>query len=129
MNEILKEVIMSVVTIMITIISGCITRVITIKINDLSTKLKDNRKAEFLNWVNSIIIQCVDTTTQTYIDNLKQTGDFNAEAQKEAFNRTMTNITNLLSEADTAQLGGYVGDVSTWITTSIESYIKNSKKL
>lgn len=127
MNDILREVIMSVSTIMITILSGCITRVITIKMNDMTNKIKDSRKAEFLNWINSVIVQCVDTTTQTYIDTLKKSGNFNEEAQKEAFNRTMTNISALLSEKDLATLGGYVGDTSTWITTSIESYIKNKK--
>lgn len=127
MNDILREIIMSVTTIMITILSGCITRVITIKMNDMTNKIKDSRKAEFLNWINSVIVQCVDTTTQTYIDTLKKNGNFNEEAQKEAFNRTMTNISALLSEKDLATLGGYVGDTSTWITTSIESYIKNKK--
>lgn len=127
MNEILKEVIMSVITIMITIISGCITRIITIKINELSNRIKDSRKAEFLNWVNGIIVQCIDTTTQTYIDTLKQNDKFGTAEQREAFNMTMNNITTILSDEDTAKLGGYVGDVSTWLTTSIESYIKNSK--
>jgi Ni,Fe-hydrogenase I large subunit len=128
MNEILKEVIMSVITIMITILSGCITRIITIKMNDMSNKIKDSRKVEFLNWVNSVIVQCVDTTTQTYIDTLKKNGNFNEQAQKEAFNMTMNNISSLLSEQDMSTLGGYVGDTSTWITTSIESYIKSRKE-
>jgi hypothetical protein len=128
MNEILKEVIMSVITIMITILSGCITRIITIKMNDMSNKIKDSRKVEFLNWVNSVIVQCVDTTTQTYIDTLKKNNNFNEQAQKEAFNMTMNNISSLLSEQDMSTLGGYVGDTSTWITTSIESYIKSRKE-
>ena len=128
MNEILKEVIYSVITIMITILSGCITRIITIKMSDMTTKMKDSRKIEFLNWVNNVIVQCVDTTTQTYIDTLKKKGNFTTDAQKEAFKMTMNNISTILSEQDMVTLGGYVGDTSAWITTSIESYIKNKKE-
>lgn len=128
MNDILKDIIMVVFTTMLTIVSGCITRIITIKINDISSRMKDHRKAEFLLWINNVITQCVDTTTQTYIDSLKAKGEFNVEAQKEAFDRTMSNITQLLSEQDMATLGGYVGDTSIWITTAIEAYIKSTKK-
>lgn len=128
MNEILKEVILFVLTSMITIVSGCVTRLLTIKINEISCKVKDSRKAEFLGWVNNVIVQCVDTTTQTYIDTLRKNGKFDENAHKEAFDRTMNNISTILSEQDMATLGGYVGDASTWITTSIESYIKSSKK-
>ena len=45
MNEILKEVNLFVLTSMITIVSGCVTRLLTIKINEISCKGKDSRKA------------------------------------------------------------------------------------
>ena len=113
---------------MITILSGCITRIITIKMSDMTNRIKDSRKVEFLGWVNNIIVQCVDTTTQTYIDTLKKNGKFTVEAQKEAFKMTMSNISSILSEEDMATLGGYVGDTSVWLTTSIEACIKGKKE-
>jgi hypothetical protein len=128
MNEILKETILSVITLFTIILSGCITKIITLKINELSNKTKNEKKLEFLAWVNNIVVQCVDTTTQTYVESLKNSNSFDKEAQKEAFDKTMTNITNLLSDADTQILTNYVGDVSTWLTTAIESYIQESKK-
>lgn len=128
MNEILKETILSVITLFTIILSGCITKIITLKINELSNKTKNEKKLEFLAWVNNIVVQCVDTTTQTYVESLKNSNSFDKDAQKEAFDKTMTNITNLLSDADTQILTNYVGDVSTWLTTAIESYIQESKK-
>ena len=129
MNEILKEAILSIITLFTLILSGCITKIVTLKINELSNKTNNEKRVEFLSWVNDIVVQCVDTTTQTYVDSLKKSNSFDKEAQKEAFNKTMTNITSLLSETDTEKLTGYVGDVSIWLTTAIESYIQESKKL
>ena len=128
MNEILKETILSIITLFTLVLSGCITKIVTLKINELSNKTNNEKRIEFLSWVNDIVVQCVDTTTQTYVDSLKKSNSFNKEAQKEAFNRTMTNITALLSETDTEKLTNYVGDASTWLTTAIESYIQESKR-
>ena len=128
MNEVLKEFLMSVVTLLSLVLSSCITKLFTIKIAAISNKAKNEKRSAFLNWINEIIVQCVDTTTQTYVDNLKKTGSFTVEAQEEALKQTLTHINNLLSETDTETLNKYVGDASTWITTSIQSYIQESKK-
>lgn len=128
MNELLKNFLMTFLTALATSLSAVVIRLITVKINHIITQTEDEKKQRFLSWIeNDVIIKCINSTTQTYVDELKKHGTFNKSAQKIAIAKTTDSILKVLTEADTELLSTYVDDVSIWIATRVESYIKENK--
>ena len=128
MNELLKEFLLTFLTVLATGLATVVIKLITAKINYITTKTNDEKKVRFLTWLEEdVIIKCINTTTQTYVDALKEQGNFNAEAQKIAMEKTTEAILTVLTDADKALLETYVDDISTWITTRVESYMQSLK--
>ena len=128
MNEIFKTFLMSLVTVLATGIGGCIIKLLQAKIDEVISRTQDEKKKAFLTWVEyDVIEKCINTTTQTYVDALKESGDFNSESQKQAMEKTVSTVMELLTESNVELLSTYVGDVSTWITASVENYLQKSK--
>lgn len=129
MNEVLKGFLFSLLSVFSTILSACIIALIRWKIEDISVRVKDEKKRRFLDWVaNDLIVKCINTTTQTYVNDLKNANNFNKEAQEKALKDTVDSVTQLLTDANKDLLNNYVGDAETWITTCVESHITESKK-
>lgn len=74
------------------------------------------------------ISACVLATNQTYVDTLKAQGKFDAEAQKEAFQKTADAVKTLLSEDAKMILSEAFGDLEVYITTQIEAAVKFNKQ-
>lgn len=74
------------------------------------------------------ISACVLATNQTYVDTLKAQGKFDAEAQKEAFQKTADAVKTLLSDEAKAILSEAFGDLEVYITTQIEASVKFNKQ-
>ena len=129
MNEVLKGFLFSLLSVFSTILSACIIALIRWKIEDISVRVKDEKKRRFLDWVaNDLIVKCINTTTQTYVNDLKEANSFNKEAQEKALKDTVDSVTQLLTDTNKDLLNNYVGDAETWITTCVESHITESKK-
>lgn len=47
--------------------------------------------------IERVVEDCVEATNQTFVNNLKKSGDFTIENQKEAFNQTLTAVKNIIS--------------------------------
>lgn len=71
-----------------------------------------------------IIEDVVNTVSQTYVDELKEKGEFTKEAQKEAFNKALTLSKELIDEESQELLVNTFTDLDAWIGVAIESYIK-----
>lgn len=130
MNELLKEFLLTFLTVLATGLATVIIKLITAKINYITTKTQDEKKLRFLTWLEEdVIVKCINTTTQTYVEALKEQGNFNAEAQKVAMEKTTEAVLTVLTDADKELLETYVDDISTWITTRVESYMQNIKNV
>lgn len=71
--------------------------------------------------------RCVTYTNQTYVDALKNKNAFTAEAQKEAFERTYSQVMLLLKDEAKAYLTNVVGDFDEFTKTYIESIVNANK--
>ena len=65
---------------------------------EISAKLDDDRKKEYVQLLTETITNCVSATSQTYVDSLKAQGKFDAEAQKVAFEKTYTAVFAILTD-------------------------------
>lgn len=91
--------------------------------------LESEKAKEYLNLLNDTITSCVLTTTQTYVQALKEAGTFDAEAQKIAFNKTYTAVMAILTEDAKKYITKAVGDLEEYIINQIEAEVVMTKKI
>lgn len=115
-----------------------ITTVLPILVGYGISYLKAKRDKELLNIDNTyieetiikatdIVLDTVDTVTQTYVDDLKKSGAFNEKEQKTALSKAINQAKELIT-LDTANLiVEQYNDLDTWIRNTIESYITKTK--
>ena len=77
--------------------------------------------------LSKTITDCVIATNQTYVDSLKAQGKFDAEAQKKAFNMTLTAVLSILNDEAKEYLTAVYGDLNTYITKQIEAAVNKNK--
>ena len=81
MNEVLLNILSVVVTaVILPLISYAGTRLISY----LNSKIKDEKARELLSQATAVVTNAVRAVFQTYVDSLKKSGNFGAEAQLEA---------------------------------------------
>ena len=97
-------------------------------INYLKSYTYTKQQQNFLDSVQNLIIDCVECTNQTFVDELKKENSFDLDAQRQALQITYERVINLLTPKNIEILSTYTNDIEEWIKTIIESYIKSSKK-
>lgn len=119
-KQILTEVIISILGIVITAVSGYV-------IAWINSKIKDEKMKRILNDALKIVSNGVDYVYQTYVEELKGTTLWDADAMKEASSRAMEYIKANLTEEAKAFISKNGKDVAEWIKEQIEIAIKKSK--
>lgn len=94
-----------------------------VKKQELLEKVKDATTKKYLELLDNTIRDCVIATNQTYVYALKQTGTFDEEAHKKAFQLTYDAVKAILTEEATQYLSGAVSDLNAYITTKIEAQV------
>ena len=91
-------------------------------------KVKNEKVQSTVKLVTDMIVAAVETTTSTYVKQLKAENLFDADAQKEAFNRTFETVKKQLTEDSQKIITEAYGDVETYITNKIEQFVEELKK-
>ena len=124
-NEVLISIVAGLVGLAFTVAS---TLLVPMLVAWLKSKTKNEVLSAAIDRAGRIIIAAANTTTQTYVDALKKAGKFDAEAQKTAFNMTMTAVLELLNAETKQAIIDTYGDLEKWLTTEIEAAVFESKK-
>ena len=119
-RQILTEIIISILGIVITVVSGYI-------IAWINSKIKDEKIKRILHDALNIVSNGVDYVYQTYVEELKGTTLWDADAMKEASSRAMEYINANLTEEAKAFISKNGKDLAEWIKEQIEIAIKKSK--
>ena len=124
MNQILLNVLATVVTcIILPLISF-----LGVKLTQwLNTKIKDEKGQNLINGAVDIVLNAVRSVFQTYVEALKESGNFNADAQKIAFNLAKSIVLKQLSEDAKQYIATNYGDLEEWIRNQIEASIYKLK--
>lgn len=104
-----------------------LTHLITVKINELKQKSKNDLVNKYLDMLNDSICTAVLTTTQTYVEALKKEGKFDLDAQKVAFEKTLGAVKAVLTEDAKETLTEAIGDLDVYITNRIEAEVRMTK--
>ena len=97
------------------------------KIQQIKQNKDDALYHKYLDMLEQTIIDCVLSTTQTYVEALKKAGKFDADAQKIAFTKTYTNVMAILSKDAKKYLEETIGDLETYVYNKIEAEVKLTK--
>ena len=112
---------------------GVLTTYLVMFIKNKTEMLKKESDNElyqkYMDMLSETIVNCVIATNQTYVEALKNKNAFDAEAQKEAFNRTYDAVMSILSQDAIEFLNEAVGDLDTYIRKTIEAQVLVNKSL
>lgn len=90
-------------------------------------KIKNETIRTVLGNVTDMIASAVTTTTSTYVKSLKAEGLFDADAQKEAFNKTYEAVKQQLTAESKEIIEQVYGDIETYLTNKIEELVETLK--
>lgn len=126
-NELLQTLLYALITGMFGLLTTFATLWIKQKMSIAQANAKTEEGKKYLSMLEETVINCVLTTNQTYVSNLKQNNMFDAEAQKKAFDMTYQSVMNVLN-ADTQKfLNEAYNDVPALVTQMIEAQVNKNK--
>ena len=126
--EVLQNVLYAVITAAVPVITGFVCRWLTSLYESNKMKVKNEKAQVVLGQVADMIVAAVETTTSTYVKQLKADNLFDVNAQKEAFNKTFEAVQKQLTEESTKIIAETYGDVETYLTNKIEQFVEELKK-
>ena len=126
--ELLQNVLYAVITAVVPVLTGFLCKWLASLYENNKTKIKNEKVSAVLEKVTDMITSTVETTTSTYVKQLKAENLFNADAQKEAFTKTFEAVKKQLTEESTKIIAETYGDVDTYLTNKIEQLVEKTKK-
>ena len=127
MLEFLQNLLIAVITAAVPVATTYLCRWLASLYEGNKMKVKNEKAQVVLGQVTDMIIAAVETTTSTYVKQLKAQDLFSAEAQKEAFNKTLEAVKKQLTEESTNIIAEVYGDVDTYLTNKIEQLVEELK--
>ena len=110
------------------VLTAYIVKYIQVKSAEITKNTDNTLINKYTGMLADTISACVLATNQTYVEALKKQGNFDAEAQKNAFNMTLDAVMNILSEDAKEYLSEAFGDLNSYIASQIEASININKK-
>lgn len=120
MNDILLNILSVVVTaVILPLISYAGARLVTY----LNSKIKDANAKILLTTATDIVINAVRSVFQTYVDSLKASGSFDAQAQTQALTKAKDIALSQMTDEVKTFIDKNYGSIDAWLTTTIEATI------
>ena len=93
----------------------------------LKAKINLEITEKYLALLDKTIIDCVEATSQTFVDDLKNKEEFSAEQQELARKRVLTQVNMILNKTTKKHIERIVGNLEIYILEKIEAIVKQSK--
>ncbi len=134
MNELLKEI---TELFLFTIITGCgiavINKIITFlneEIDNLQktkTFIEHEKLNQYIDYAQQAITTAVTSVSQTYVDSLKKSGQFDKTAANNAKRQAIEIAEKLINDNSKIAIETIFGDFEEYINNKIEAVIKSEK--
>lgn len=95
--------------------------------DEAKRSIKDENARTLLDEANDAVITAVICTNQTYVDALKKSGQFSAENQREAFQKSYDTAVAIMSQEAKDLIAATYGSLNNWLTAKIEAQVKTEK--
>lgn len=126
-NELLMTLMKVVVIPAIPIIVTFLVKFCKAKTDEAITNVNNEVLRQALGEAADAVYAAVTYTSQTYVDSLKEQGEFDKDAQLIALNTALTKAQSLLAAETKELLESLYGDLQDWLTTKIEQTVKEQK--
>ena len=126
-NEIISTLLYAIITGAVGVLTTFATLWIKQKMGIAQQNAKTEEGKKYLGMLEETIVNCVLTTNQTYVSNLKKDNMFDAEAQKNAFKMTYDSVMSVLSADAMKFLNETYNDVPKLIESMIEAQVNKNK--
>lgn len=127
MKEFILVLLQAVIIAAVPVVTTYLCNFLKQKSNQAATKTNNDLAASYIREAADAVTTAVTFTSQTYVDNLKNSGAFTVENQKEAFNKAMNKAVEILSAEAKEYLAKAYGDLTNYLTTKIEAEVRNQK--
>ena len=108
-------------------LSGFVIKFLNAKSKELQAKVDNDIADKYIGMAAATVEACVIATNQTYVSSLKAAGKFDAEAQKEAFQKTFDAVLAILTEDAKMYIAEATGDLTIYLTNLIEASVSANK--
>lgn len=129
MNEAVFNLLMAVVTAAVTALSAFVAAFVKKKGEEAAAQTNNILLGNVIEEVTGIVSIAVSAVSQTYVDELKKAGSFDAEAQKQALAMALAACIKAISPATKAFIEETYGDLTEYLTTYIEAEVRKQKAL
>lgn len=130
-NEMLNNVLYTVLTVILPVVATYVVKLIKTKIKESKAieeaTQNENASALIKDALNDVM-DAVLYVNQVYTDSLKAKGQFNEDAQKEAFNRAYIEALDMISDGAKEVIEQMYGSFDKWLQLKIESSVNVAKK-
>lgn len=107
--------------------STAITVLIRYGIAYLSANTKDRKVQLALQELQTVMIDGVQYTEQTFVAPMKENGEWDCDAQKAALQKAAEYVVQNLTKSAKKLVASDKDDLQTWVEQKIESYIRSMK--
>ena len=98
------------------------------KWEETRSNITNTKVQKTLDEVVEMVVNVVQATNQTLVDELKKNGEFTQEAAAEAFNKSKETALTMLTIEATEIITQVYGDIGIYLDTLIESTVRDLKK-
>ena len=109
-----------------TLITCALMVVVRFGVQLIRTKTAEIKNAEVQQMIDNIG-DIVIMVSQTFVDSLKESGNFDKEAQAKAFNMAKSAALNGMSDSMKKYIDKYCGGLDEWLRIQIEAWVKKNK--
>lgn len=127
MQDFLTTLLTAVITAAVPVITAFIVTFIRKSAAKVSTETEDTKVQGYIAEIADAVSIAVAATSQTYVDALKSSGSFTAEAQKEAARKAFAACVAATSPAAQKFIESAYGDLTEYLTTKIEAEVRKQK--
>lgn len=123
----MPDIVIDIIQVCIIPLLGIITKYLVdflqAKRDEINDKIDNETAEKYTEMIFDTITACVIATNQIYVNSLKEQGKFDEEAQKKAFDMTMSAVLDILSDDVKKYMEEFTGDLNAYITNLIEAQV------
>jgi len=124
MQDVLLQLLQAVITVATPIVAGYAVKALNAHAEQAKAATANEMAQRWIAEVANAITTAILYTSQTYVDALKDSGDFTVDRQKQAFKLAMEQAKSLLSKDALHFLDMAYGDATAYLTSQIEAEVK-----
>jgi molybdopterin converting factor small subunit len=119
----------AVLVVILPTLTGCIVNFLTKKSKSLKSATNSKILQDAIEKITGIVTDAVKCTNQTFVDDLKSTGTFTQANMLQAFEKTKTAVSALVSTELKSLIATEFGSWDKWLETKIESVVADNKSV